>query len=86
MKDTKSWKALHIAFLKFRYEAKAAEWTKAEFLHDDRLVFVNVYRLMIEALSSLPENPNNYVCVAMNAKMEKDRQMLDKILDVFRDR
>lgn len=86
MKNTKSWKTLHLDHLKFKYAAKAAEWTAAEYLHDDRLVFVNVYRLMIEALESLPDEPNNYICVAMNAKMEKDRQMLDEILDVFRDR
>ena len=82
----KSWKQIHLDYIHFKYRAKAEEWLKLEYVHDDRLVFCNVYRLMEEALNSLPEEPNNYVCVAMNRKMESDRQMLEEILDVFEGR
>lgn len=81
-----SWKQRHIAHLKFVYGPKAEKWIKESFINDDRIVYVNVYRMMIEALEALPDEPNNYVCVAMNRKMKEDKQMLDEILDVFRDR
>jgi len=86
MKNEKSWRQIHLDHIRFKYAKKAAEWGKLERLYDDRLVFCNVYRLMEEALNSLPENPINYVCVAMNKKMEADRRMLDEILDVFEGR
>ena len=86
MAAEKSWKQIHLDHIHFAFRAKAEEWSKEERLHDDRLVFCNIYRLMEEALNSLPDEPNNYVCVAMNRKMEADRQILNEILAVFENR
>ena len=84
--SSKSWKQQHLDLIHFLYRAKAEEWSKLEHLNDDRLVYCNVYRLMENALYSLPEEPCNYVCVAMIAKMAADRQMLNEILDTFNGR
>lgn len=79
-----SYKALHIGYLKNRYGKLAEKWQ--DITTDDRLVFCNIYRLMIEALESLPDDPNNYVCVALNKKMEKDCSTLTSIARLFEGR
>ena len=75
--ENKTWKSEKLDFLKFRYEKKAEEWKER---HDDRRLFSNTYYLIITAIETLPEEPNNYVCVAMNAMIKKDREILDSIM------
>lgn len=79
-----SWKQRHLHHLKFFYGKLAEKWK--DITTDDRLVFVNTYRMMIDALESLPEEPVNYVCVAMNKKLRQDRKTLDSIAAVFQGR
>lgn len=47
--------------------------------HDDRRVYINIYNEIIEALNSLPKNPNNYVCVAMINAINEDLETLKDI-------
>jgi len=75
-----TWKTAKMEFLKFKYEKKAEEWK--EYL-DDRRVYSNIYYQIIKAIETLPEEPNNYVCVAMNNEINKDREMLDRIMKKF---
>ena len=79
-----NYKMMHIQYLKMHYGKKAEIWK--DVTTDDRLVYCNLYQMMIEALESLPDEPNNYVCVALNKKMEKDCSTLTSILNVFQDR
>lgn len=47
--------------------------------HDDRRVYINIYNKIVEALNSLPKNPNNYVCVAMINAIDADLETLEDI-------
>ena len=86
MKDFKqNWRDSRIFYLKFKYGKKYEEW-KDQDLHDDRIVYCNIYRLQLEALESLPAEPLNYICVAMNHHMKEDRETLDSILENFKGR
>lgn len=76
---------MHITYMKRHYGSKAEEWKSLE-VYDDRALYCNMYRMIIEALESLPDIPHLYVRVAMNKMMEKDCSTLTSILNVFRDR
>ena len=80
-----TYKQLHVNYLKHRYGKNAAKWANNT-VYDDRVVYCNIYRQMLEALESLPDNPNNYVCVALNWKMKQDCDTLDEIARIFFDR
>lgn len=80
----KTWKQMWKDHLE-RHYADAAERWKDE-THDDRLVFVNVYRQMQEALDSLPDDPHNFIANAVTAKIQTATRMLDEILEVFKGR
>ena len=76
----KNWKSVKLDCLKFLYEKKAEEWKEC---HDDRRLFSNMYYQIITGVETLPENPNNYVRVAMNAMIQKNREELDSIMERF---
>ena len=78
--ENETWKTLKMNFLKFKYEKKAEEWKDC---HDDRRLFSNTYYQIIEAIETLPEEPVSYVAVAMNNEIQKDREMLDRIIKRF---
>ena len=75
--ENKTWKSAKLEFLKYKYEKKAEEWKE---YHDDRRLFSNTYYQIITAIETLPEEPNNYVCVAMNNAIKEDREVLDRIM------
>ena len=78
--ENKTWKSAKLEFLKYKYEKKAEEWKE---YHDDRRLFSNKYYQIITAIETLPEEPNNYVCVAMNDAIKEDREVLDRIIKRF---
>ena len=43
---------------------------------DDRMVYVNIYNKIIEAL---PEEPHSYIKVAMYHQINKDKEILNRI-------
>ena len=47
---------------------------------DDRMVYCNTYNQIIKALKSLPEEPDNYVCVAMNRLISQDVALMERIV------
>ena len=78
------WKHLELWVLANAYEKKATERSDIfPPVADDRRVFINVYRQLYEAIDSLPDNPNNVVCVAMNHYISEEREMMDEILNRF---
>ena len=78
------WKHLKLWVLANAYEKKASEWNDIfQPVTDDRRVFINTYRQLYEAIDSLPDNPNNIVCVAMNHYISEEREMMDEILERF---
>lgn len=81
--NNKTWKQKKIEFVKHFYGDKVEAW-KDE--HDDRRLYVNIYNMIIEALETLPEEPNNYICVAINREIAKDRETMDEIREHFKNR
>ena len=78
------WKHLKLWVLANAYEKKAKEWNEIRPpVADDRRLFINVYRQLYEAIDSLPDNPNNVVCVAMNRYISDEREMMDEIMMRF---
>ena len=76
MASKRSWRQRRIDSLNYNYGVYAERWTDK---HDDRKVFSNIYFMVLEALESLPEEPNNLVCVAMHKQIDEERKVLDEI-------
>lgn len=79
-----SWKQVELASIQALYgkwHTKYAEVVKT--VYDDRTVFVNLYRMMVQAVESLPEEPDNYVCVAIDKQLDEDRKILQSIIRTF---
>lgn len=72
-----SWKESKIKFLKMHYEKYLAEFTG---WIDDRQIYCNTYKMIMRAVESLPDEPDNYIRVAMNHAINKDLQMMDSII------
>lgn len=80
--DAMPWRERKLYFLE-RYEEDAVRW---EHESDDRRVFHNIYKNIVEALKSLPEEPHLWVCVAMNNLIAKETKTLDEIQKHFEGR
>lgn len=80
-----NWKSLKLAVLKIEYGKLAEEWSNIyPPVSDDRMVFVMIYNQLVETVKSLPDNPHNSVCVAMNRYIKEDKKTLDDIIKVFK--
>jgi len=80
----KEYKALKVRVLTNSYGELAEKW---EDERDDRRVFYNIFHQIIDAIERLPARRlPNYVIVAMNAKIDEDRKVLDEIKERFKDR
>jgi hypothetical protein len=80
----KSWKKMWTDHFERKYADAASRW--ADCRSDDRLVFCNVYRMILRALGSLPEDPDVLVKSAMVSKFHEEQEALDRILVVFKGR
>ena len=80
MTGKKTWKQQKLDFLKHLYGKYIDEFRGC---HDDRRVYYNIYQQIVEAVESLDDNPNNYVCVAVNDAIRADLMMMDDILVRF---
>ena len=74
----KTWKEHKLDCIENLY-GKAYEQFKSEDAHDDRRLYVNIYEMMVEAIKSLDDEPNNFVCVAMNNKIKEETNVLESI-------
>lgn len=75
-----TWKQGKLSYMKLLYGGLIGEFSQHD---DDRRLYVNTYNQIIEAVESMPDTPNNYVAVALNAKIRRDLEMLDRIQDRF---
>lgn len=80
--EAMSWKDRKLYFLE-RYEADAKRWQDEK---DDRKLFSVIYDKLVEAINSLPDNPNLTVIVAMNQYMAGEFETLDHIRKHFEGR
>ena len=75
-----TWKQGKLSYLKLMYGGPVGMFADHD---DDRQLYVNTYNQIIEAVESMPDTPNNYVAVALNAKIRRDLEMLDRIQGRF---
>lgn len=50
---------------------------------DDRRVYVNIYRGIIEALEAIREDPHPYIKAAISGRLREDYDILDRIIGAF---
>ena len=67
-------------YLQMRYERKAIDWENE---HNDKRVMSNTYFMIVEALESLPDEPNNFVKVAMHDHISQHEELMDRIIRKF---
>lgn len=78
----KTWKQMKIEFMQRNYGHHIEEF---EGHKDDRLVYINTYNSIMEALESLPEEPHSYIKVAMFRQLNRDKEQLNSIINRFCD-
>lgn len=79
------WKYLKLWNWAFRYETKANEWNEIfPPVSDDRRLYINIYNIVYDAIESLSDNPNNWICVAIQHEIDKEAHLMDDILSRFR--
>lgn len=82
-----TWKEQHLHYFKNRFGDTRDKWTSMlDKIHDDRRLFCIRYDRVIEAISSLEDEPNLYVCVAMNERLHADAEMFKSIMQIFKGR
>lgn len=79
-----TWKERKLDNIKFFYGDLAEKYDNG--YGDDRQVFVNLYNMIIEAIESLPDEPNNYICCAVNHSIHDDCKIMDRISNYFENR
>ena len=78
----KTWKQAQLHDIEIRYGGCVEEYKD---FTDDRMVYVKIYKQIIEAIESLPEEPHNYIKVAMFHQINKDKEILNRIYSNFCD-
>ena len=79
------WKSLKLWSWVHDYGDKANEWNNIfPPVADDRRLFINVYNIVYQAIESLPDNPNNWVCCAIIHEIHTEQEMMNKILAAFK--
>ena len=84
MSRKKSWKESNLDYLDTVYGSYKAKYDHG--YGDDRQIFVNIYNMIVESVRSLPDDPDVYVCVAMNNLINEDTKKMDKIKNYFEGR
>lgn len=77
-----TWKQARLHDIEVRYGGIVEEFKGHE---DDRLVFINIYNQIVEAIESLPEEPLAYIRVAMWRQINNDEEILNRIYNCFCD-
>ena len=77
-----TWKQARLHDIEVRYGRIVEEFKGHK---DDRLVFINIYNQIVEAIESLPEEPLPYIRVAMWRQINNDEEILNRICNCFCD-
>ncbi len=81
------WKSLKLWSWAHDYESKAEEWNNIfPPVTDDRRIFINTYYQVYNAIDSLTDNPNTWVCCAISHELDSERKTMDEIIDKFTER
>jgi hypothetical protein len=75
-----TWKGHRIDYHRFMYGDYVERFTGHT---DDRQLFINTYNTVLSALESLEDEPNSLVKVAVNAQINKEYELMDRILAWF---
>lgn len=79
-----SWKQIELTSIKALYGEWYTKYSEAaKKVYDDRTVYCNLYKMMVRAVESMPEEPDNYVAIAVGNKLDEDRKTLQEIVEVF---
>lgn len=78
----KTWKQAKLHDIEVRYGGIIEEFKN---YNDDRMVYVNTYNQIIEAIKSLPEEPLSYIKMAMFHQINMDKEILNRIYNLFCD-
>jgi len=76
-----TWKSRRLGFMDHQYGEAAKRWKDET--HDDRCGFVNLYNRMVQALETLPDEPDLYLRNALDEKLTRDWKTLDEIMMRF---
>lgn len=78
------WKTLKLWSWAHDYEAKATEWNNImPPVTDDRRLFINTYNQVYKAIDSLPDNPNSWICCAVQHELYNERGIMNGIISRF---
>ena len=75
-----TWKEWKLYYMDHFYKRYAEKWVNER---DDRKLLSNMYYLLVEAVKSLDDEPNNMVCVAMNKYLDEEQQIMNDIIKHF---
>ena len=78
--SNKTWKEVMLNYIDCFYGEKAEAWKNER---NDKRVFSNTYFMIVEALESLPDEPHNYVKVAVHAHIKENEEMMKRIIERF---
>ena len=80
----KEWKKLTLDVFSYSYKGWAEKWADK---HDDRIIVHNLYNMIVDAISKLPDDDlPNYIRVAINHSMREDEALMDEIINKFKGR
>lgn len=79
-----SWKWSKLWVWAHEYQAQALAWNEQyPPVKDDRRIFINTYFQIYAALESVTDNPNVWICCAINHELAKESETMNEILRRF---
>lgn len=76
------WRRKMIVYMEHVYGCHVSEF---EGYDDDRMVYINTYNMIMNALDSIPDEVNLYVRTALRKAIHEDLEMLNRIIARFCD-
>lgn len=77
-----TWKQDKLDYMEFMFGKYFEEFVQGDYT-DDRRVFVNTYKMIVEALQTLEDEPKVFIKCAINHAMDEDINLLKDILERF---
>lgn len=82
-----NWRDLALWSWADSYEEHYMKWTDiCPSVADDRRVFINTYKQVYQAVNSMRKEPDTWVRVAINDKINEERKIMDRIISHFKNR